>query len=72
MIQLDPPLPLATPRGHGLAHVLIDYGPEHDLCWVVFLNENGECWTFRNPEVRALTNVTVGRVADEAPGAAQG
>jgi hypothetical protein len=70
MLQLDPPLPMATPRGRGLAHVLLDYGPEHDLCWVVFLDENGERWTFRNPEVRALTNLTFGRVAEQPEGAA--
>ena len=29
--QLDPPLPLETPRGAGLAHFVIDYGPEADL-----------------------------------------
>ena len=61
MLQLDPPIPLSTPRGKGLAHVLLDYGPEYDLCWVVFLDETGESWTFRNPEVRALTNETFGR-----------
>lgn len=71
MLQLDPPVPLATPRGKGLAHVLVDYGPEYDLCWVVFLDETGECWTFRNPEIRALANVTFGRFSEQ-PGEAAG
>lgn len=26
MLQLDPPMPLETPRGKAMAHVLIDYG----------------------------------------------
>jgi hypothetical protein len=60
MLQLDPPLPVITPKGSGIAHVLIDYGPEHDLIWVVF-QENGECWSWRNQEVRADENITFGR-----------
>ena len=60
MLQLDPPLPVTTPRGDALAHVLIDYGAEHDLLWVTF-QDNGQCWTWRNSEIRALKNVTMGR-----------
>lgn len=60
MLQLDPPLPIITPKGPGLAHVLIDYGPEHDIVWVTFL-ENGECWSYRNQDIRAENNVTFGR-----------
>lgn len=60
MLQLDPPFPVITPKGSGIAHVLIDYGPEHDLIWVVF-QENGECWSWRNQEVRADENITFGR-----------
>lgn len=61
MLQLNPAIPVTTPRGPGQAHFLIDYSPEHDLCWVVFLDESGECWTFRNPEIRAQKNLTLGR-----------
>lgn len=60
--QLNPTIPLNTPRGPGLAHLLIDYGEEHHLMWVVFLDETGECWTFANPEVRAQSNPTMGRL----------
>lgn len=28
VIQLNPPLPMVTPKGEGWAHFLIDYGPE--------------------------------------------
>lgn len=61
ILQLDPPIPMITPRGDGLAHCVIDYGPEHDLLWVVFLDSNGECWTYSNKEVRAQKNITMGR-----------
>jgi hypothetical protein len=60
MLQLNPPLPVVTPNGKALAHVLIDYGPEHDLLWVCF-EENGQCWTWRNQEIRADRNITFGR-----------
>jgi hypothetical protein len=59
--QLNPCIPLQTPKGSGLAHFLIDQGPEHDLQWTVFLDSNGECWTFRNREIRAQKNITQGR-----------
>jgi hypothetical protein len=61
LLQLNPPLPVETPKGPGLAHVLIDYGIEHDLLWVVFIDHTGECWTVRNREVRAVENWTAGR-----------
>ncbi len=52
MLQLNPPLPLNTPKGEGFAHFLIDYGPESDLYWTVFITATGEIWTFSNREVR--------------------
>jgi len=60
MLRLDPPLPVVTPKGKGPAHVLIDYGAEHNLMWVVF-QDTGECWTWRNQDIRAETNITFGR-----------
>jgi len=59
--QLNPPLPVTTPKGSGLAHLVIDYGPEHNLFWVVFIDATGECWTYPNPEIRAQKNITLGR-----------
>jgi len=59
--QLDPPLPLETPKGPGLAHFVIDYGPESHLLWVVFLDEGGACWTIPNPEIRIQSNWSLRR-----------
>ena len=67
LTQLNPPIPLQTPKGPGLAHFVIDYGPEFDLHWTVFLQENGECWTFGNSRIRAAKNVTLGRISAPAP-----
>jgi hypothetical protein len=61
MMQLNPPIPLVTPNGKALAQFLIDYGPEFDLLWVCF-EENGECWTWRNQDIRAERNITFGRM----------
>ena len=60
MLRLDPPLPVVTPNGKGMAHVLIDYGVDFDLCWVVF-QDDSQCWTWRNQDIRAETNTTFGR-----------
>ena len=60
MLQLNPPLPVVTPRGKGLAHVLIDYGMESDLMWVV-AQDDGQVWTWRNQDIRFQTNITIGR-----------
>jgi hypothetical protein len=67
MLQLNPPLPMNTPKGEGFAHILIDYGPESDLYWTVLITETGEIWTFANRQVRASKNITLGRVAPHKP-----
>lgn len=69
MLQLNPPLPMNTPKGEGLAHLLIDYGPESDLYWTVFLATTGEIWTFANRHVRAAKNITLDRTHPGQPAA---
>ena len=59
--QLNPPLPVITPKGKALAHVVIDMGIEHDLQWICFQDATGECWTWSNPQIRAQINITLGR-----------
>ena len=65
LIQLNPPLPVNTPRGKALAQILIDYGAEHDLIWVCFQQDTGEIWCWKNQDVRAERNITFGRDPDE-------
>lgn len=64
-LQLNPPLPMSCPKGEGFAHLLIDYGPESDLYWTIFITETGEVWTFANRHVRASKNITLGRTFDK-------
>lgn len=59
--RIDPPLPFITPKGKGLAHFVIDYGIEHNLIWIVFMNETGECWCFQNDQIRMDINLTFNR-----------
>lgn len=61
LTQLNPPLPLITPKGKAWAHIVIDYGQEHDLLWVCFQDDTGECWTWSNREVKIQDNLTMGR-----------
>lgn len=71
MLQLNPPIPMNTPKGEGFAHILIDYGPESDLYWTVLITETGEIWTYANKHVRASKNITLGRVSPASPGKPQ-
>lgn len=59
--QLNPSIPVDTPKGKGEAVLIVDYGPEHNLLWVVFLDSGGECWTFDNTLIRGCINESVGR-----------
>ncbi len=65
--QLAPPIPLATPRGNGLAWLVLDYGAEMDLRWVVADDATGQVWTWNNRDVRAQPNVTEQRRNPERP-----
>ena len=67
MLQLDPPIPMTTPKGEGFAHILLDYGPESDLYWTVLITQTGEIWTYANRHVRAIKNITLGRTHPELP-----
>jgi hypothetical protein len=67
MLQLNPPIPMNTPKGEGFAHILIDYGPESDLYWTVLITATGEIWTYANREVRASKNITIGRTNPSSP-----
>jgi hypothetical protein len=61
LIQLNPTIPLTTPKGDGLAVALIDYGEDHDLKWVVIQDVTGEIWTWNNDKVRGVKNITQNR-----------
>ena len=61
MIQLNPAVPLICPKGTGWAHFLIFDSFEHNISWVIFLDDSNEIWVYENSKVRADKNITLGR-----------
>ena len=66
ILQLDPPLAFSTPKGDGLAILVIDYGVDMDLLFVVIIDETGEVWTYRSNLLRGVKNITQGRRCEPA------
>ena len=68
LTQLNPLLPMDTPKGRGLAHFVIDYGPEAHVFWVVFMDADGACWTVPNHRPwRATSRSTTDKAGRAAP-----
>jgi len=65
ILQLNPPVPIETPRGPSLAHGWIDYGPEYSLIWIAFDDATGQAWLWPNEKIRAQKNITMGRMSPE-------
>lgn len=61
ILQLNPSIPMETPKGSGYAIAVLDYSEEHHLFWVCAIDATGEIWTFPNPKVRLQKNITMGR-----------
>lgn len=62
ILQLNPPIPMSSPKGDGLALFLTDYGCEFDHIWTIAIDATGEIWSFKNPYVRMLKNITMDRI----------
>jgi len=61
LLQLNPPIPVNTPKGPGECWILIDYSKEDHLLWVVALDDSGEVWAYKNSDIRAIENISLGR-----------
>lgn len=61
ILQLNPTIPILTPKGSGEALGWLDYSSEHDLMWITALDSNGEVWIFPNKDIRLHPNYSVGR-----------
>lgn len=59
--QLNPSIPMHTPKGDGYAIGVIDYSQEHNLSWVVAMNATGEIWVVPNSQVKLQWNYSLGR-----------
>ncbi len=56
---------MSCPKGKGQAIAVIDYSLEHNLIWVIAIDETGEIWSYQNHEVRMQDNITMGRLGSE-------
>jgi len=67
MLQLNPSIPVKihSKDANGMAIGWIDYGPEHDLLWVVIENKTRECWCVSNRDIRFGSNITYGRYEND-------
>ena len=68
ILQLDPPIPMSCPKGEGLAIFLTDYGCEYNLIWTIAIDATGEIWSYQNPKVRMLKNITMERIYEKEQG----
>jgi hypothetical protein len=65
--QLDPMLPLDTPKGEGFAFWRTDYSQEHDTLYSVIITATREIWDFPQPMVRGVKNISMGRTGESTP-----
>lgn len=63
--ELRHPIPMECPKGPGLAYLVIDYGIDHSLVWVIAIDATGECWSYPNEQIRFVKNATMGRRTDD-------
>lgn len=62
MLQLNPSIPVhVIDKGMGEAIVLIDYGKEDNLLFVVAMDNSGEIWIEPSNKIRLLNNYSIGR-----------
>lgn len=61
MLQLNPPIPVCTPKGDGWAYFLKDESMDHHVIWGVVLDNGGQIWWIENPKIRVAKNWTYGR-----------
>lgn len=59
--QLNPSIPLMTPKGEAEAIAVLDYSKEDNLIWVCIQDETGEIWSWPNADVRGIKNMSIGR-----------
>ena len=75
ILQLDPVWPVTVTgikNGKGYAMAIIDYSQDHDLYFVVAMDDSGEIWTLNNKNVRLQSNITLGRGAESLPKSVMG
>jgi hypothetical protein len=65
LLQLNPSIPMTTPKGDGYAIMVTDYSEEHDALWVVADTATGQIWWWPNHKVRMCKNISMNRMSPE-------
>lgn len=60
ILQCNPEIHVATPKGEGHCLFLIDYGPMINTVWVVHLFEDGQVLHFDSSDIRVMGNAMYG------------
>lgn len=61
MLQLNPSIPVKTPKGTGECIAWLDYSKEDNLLWLVAMDDTGKCWLVPNQDISLLDNYSIGR-----------
>lgn len=67
ILQLSPPIWVYTPLGEGLAILIIDYGLDHNTCWVIAMKDSNQIKHFDANSVRYAENPAYGFSKPELP-----
>jgi len=65
ILEVKQSMQVDTPKGRGRIWLVTEYGSEIEKVFTVILDDTGEIWEFTNKEVRATSNVTMGRKIDK-------
>jgi hypothetical protein len=60
ILQLNPPIPVETEHGPGIALILIDYGTEHNSCFLVAIHKSREIKHYQSSQLKIAVNFTFG------------
>jgi len=65
ILEVKQSIQVDTSKGRGRIWLVTEYGSEIEKVFTVILDDTGEIWEFTNKEVRATSNVTMGRKIDK-------
>lgn len=63
-IQLNPPIPVETPRGHGLAILATMLPDKNCWLWTISLDDTQELLIMENDYIRYQKAIVANRLAD--------
>ena len=55
-------LEVDTPKGRASVWLVTEYGTETEKVFTCIIKETGEIWEFINKDIKAVMNITFGRI----------